>query len=57
MALIKSQIIIPVNQNNWSKSVKEVTTIEYNKSVRISNWYAKIRMLYIYIYIYISGKS
>jgi len=28
--------------------VKEVTTSDYNKWVRISNWYAKIIMLYIY---------
>jgi len=27
MALIKSQIIIPVNQNNWSKKLQPVTTI------------------------------
>jgi hypothetical protein len=50
MASIKLQIITPVNQNNWPKSVKEVTTSEYNKWVRISNWYAKIIMLYIYIH-------
>jgi len=52
MALIKSQIITPVTKNNWTKSIKEVTTSEYNKWLRISNWYAKIIMLYIYIYIY-----
>jgi len=52
MALIKLQIITPVSQNNWSKSVKEVTTSEYNKWVRISNWYANIIMIYIYIHIH-----
>jgi hypothetical protein len=50
MALIKLQIITPVSQNNWSKSVKEVTTSEYNKWVRISNWYANIIIIYIYIH-------
>jgi len=55
MALIKLQIITPVSQNNWSKSVKEVTTSEYNKWVRISNWYANIIMIYIYIYTHTQG--
>jgi hypothetical protein len=32
--VIKSQIITPVNQNKWPKSVKVVTVSHYHKWVR-----------------------
>jgi hypothetical protein len=37
--LIKWQIITPVNQNKWSKSVQEVTVSQY------TNWVGKMQLV------------